>query len=107
MTWGASAFGMTILDCGLCISLFTYLANELPRKNRQIDFLQIANPHGQRIRSNAAIVVGAEQYGLSETWIGGEYTAVRIPMKGQCDSLNVGTAAAILLYEALRQREAG
>ncbi len=51
-----------------------------------------------------AIVVGAEQYGLSAAWLDAADVRVRIPMRGQCDSLNVASAATILLYEAVRQR---
>jgi TrmH family RNA methyltransferase len=50
-----------------------------------------------------AIVVGSEHAGVSPTWqqIG---TPIQIPMAGQADSLNTSVAAAILLYEAVRQR---
>jgi TrmH family RNA methyltransferase len=52
-----------------------------------------------------AVVVGAEQYGLSDTWLEAADTKVRIPMPGDAiDSLNAATAAALLLYEAVRQR---
>lgn len=51
-----------------------------------------------------AIVVGAEQYGLSDEWMEQADEQVRIPMLGQADSLNVAAATTILLYEALRQR---
>lgn len=51
-----------------------------------------------------AILVGAEQVGLSEFWMQEAECQVRIPMLGQCDSLNVAAAATILLYEAVRQR---
>ena len=50
-----------------------------------------------------AIVVGSEQYGLSEKWLRAG-TKVQIPMRGKADSLNVSAAATLLLYEALRQR---
>ena len=70
-----------------------------------------ATPHADKFYSdfdctaNTAIVVGAEQYGLSPAWLaGGAATPVRIPMLGQCDSLNVASATTILLYEAVRQR---
>ena len=53
-----------------------------------------------------AIVVGAETSGLSEAWTGDDITPVRIPMLGLADSLNTAAAAAILLYEARRQRRA-
>jgi RNA methyltransferase, TrmH family len=51
-----------------------------------------------------ALVVGAEAEGLSESWRGPGLEAVRIPMLGVADSLNVSVSAAILLYEARRQR---
>ncbi|MDA0577068.1 MAG: RNA methyltransferase [Verrucomicrobia bacterium] len=51
-----------------------------------------------------AIIVGTEQYGLSEAWQQAADVRVRIPMLGQADSLNVASAATILLYEAQRQR---
>jgi TrmH family RNA methyltransferase len=51
-----------------------------------------------------AIVVGAEDEGLTPQWVEGATQKVGIPMLGKNDSLNVSTAAAILLYEAVRQR---
>lgn len=51
-----------------------------------------------------AIIVGAEQPGLSEMWIQNTDHQVVIPMTGQADSLNVASATTIILYEALRQR---
>jgi len=59
---------------------------------------------GVDLRSGTAIVVGAEDEGLSERWIKRANWSVCIPMLGKNDSLNVSTAAAILLYEAIRQR---
>lgn len=58
------------------------------------------------LRRGTAIVVGAEQYGLSETWMKAADMQVRIPMRGQIDSLNVAAATTILLFEAARQRGA-
>ncbi len=69
-----------------------------------------ASPHSKKLYTdidftpNTAIVVGSEQYGLSETWLTEADTLVRIPMLGQADSLNVASATTILLYEAARQR---
>jgi TrmH family RNA methyltransferase len=51
-----------------------------------------------------ALVVGAEAEGLSDAWNAQGVEAVRIPMLGIADSLNVSVSAAILLYEARRQR---
>lgn len=54
-----------------------------------------------------AVVVGAEQVGLKDDWLDSpDCSAVRIPMLGQCDSLNVASATTILLYEVVRQRVA-
>ncbi len=52
-----------------------------------------------------AVVVGNEARGLSPPWMEMEDAGVYIPMKGKADSLNVATATAVILYEALRQRE--
>jgi TrmH family RNA methyltransferase len=51
-----------------------------------------------------AIVVGAEQYGLTRQWLDNADIVVRLPMLGEADSLNVSTATAIMLYEVIRQR---
>lgn len=51
-----------------------------------------------------AIAVGSERHGLSAPWLAAASTRVRIPMFGRADSLNVATSAAILAYEAVRQR---
>ncbi len=51
-----------------------------------------------------AIAVGAEQTGLSTDWLDRADLRVRIPMVGRADSLNVSTSAAIITYEAVRQR---
>lgn len=59
------------------------------------------------MRGGTAVVVGAEDEGLTDQWINGADHAVSIPMLGKNDSLNVSTAAAILLYEAVRQRRKG
>jgi TrmH family RNA methyltransferase len=53
-----------------------------------------------------ALVVGAETSGLSEAWSGEGVTPVAIPMLGLADSLNVSASAAVLFYEARRQRRA-
>ena len=56
------------------------------------------------LRGDAAIVIGSEQSGLSEVWLAGADHRVRIPMSGTVDSLNAAAAAAVLLFEACRQR---
>jgi len=56
------------------------------------------------LRGPLAIVMGSEQYGLSEFWLKESDLLVRIPMAGQADSLNVAMATIITLFEAVRQR---
>lgn len=52
-----------------------------------------------------AIVMGSERYGISREWYNLETTNIKIPMWGDCDSLNVGIAATIILYEAAVKRK--
>jgi TrmH family RNA methyltransferase len=59
------------------------------------------------LRGPLAIVMGSEQYGLSDFWLKNSDLPVRIPMAGQADSLNVAMAALITLFEAVRQRGSG
>jgi TrmH family RNA methyltransferase len=63
-------------------------------------------PHtGIDLRGPTALVLGSEAHGLAGSWDDDDVVAVRIPMLGIADSLNVSVAAAVLLYEALRQRD--
>ncbi len=56
------------------------------------------------LRGPLAIIMGSEQYGLSDFWLQNSDQRVRIPMAGQADSLNVAMATIITLFEAVRQR---
>ncbi|MBP5778255.1 MAG: RNA methyltransferase [Prevotella sp.] len=51
-----------------------------------------------------AIVMGTESTGLTDLWREAADAHIRIPMLGRLDSLNVSVSAAILMYEAVRQR---
>lgn len=59
------------------------------------------------LRGPLAVIMGSEQYGLSDFWLTHSDQPVRIPMAGQADSLNVAMATIITLFEALRQRSRG
>ena len=78
-------------------------------KERNIQTLA-ASPHATAeytevdLTRGVALVVGSEQYGLSDAWMKNADLQVRIPMLGQADSLNVSAATTILLYEVVRQR---
>ena len=52
-----------------------------------------------------AIVMGTESTGLTSQWREAADAHIRIPMLGRLDSLNVSVSAAILMYEAVRQRK--
>jgi len=54
--------------------------------------------------SPSAFIMGSEAFGLSEQWLSSADQCVKIPMNGKVDSLNVSTSAAILIFEAMRQR---
>lgn len=51
-----------------------------------------------------AIVVGTESTGLSDEWLDNSDENLIIPMRGEIDSMNVSVSAAILIFEAMRQR---
>jgi TrmH family RNA methyltransferase len=56
------------------------------------------------LRGPLAIVLGSEAHGLTPPWLEAADLRIYIPMHGQADSLNLAASAAILLYEAIRQR---
>jgi TrmH family RNA methyltransferase len=56
------------------------------------------------LKGPLALVLGSEDKGLSDYWLKFADMTVKIPMQGHADSLNVSISAAIILYEALRQR---
>ena len=60
--------------------------------------------HTQDYSTPTAIVVGTEATGLTEEWRSQATQNILIPMQGEIDSMNVSVAAAILIYEAKRQR---
>ena len=64
-----------------------------------------ATPYtGVDLRGSLAIVLGSEADGLTGAWTGPGVVPVSLPMLGVADSLNVSIAAAVLVYEARRQR---
>jgi TrmH family RNA methyltransferase len=60
--------------------------------------------HTQDFTQPTALVVGTEATGLSQEWRDKATQNINIPMQGAIDSMNVSVAAAILIYEAKRQR---
>ena len=78
-------------------------------KAREIRILA-ATPSATEIYSNVdlrlpvAIAVGTEDEGLTEFWMSNADVKIRIPMMGKVNSLNVSVSTALILYEAVRQR---
>lgn len=56
------------------------------------------------LKGPVALVLGTEHEGLNAEWLDSADERVHVPMAGTADSLNVATAGALVLYEALRQR---
>lgn len=56
------------------------------------------------LNKSSALVFGTEAFGLSSFWAENSDALIKIPMRGKVDSLNVSNAAAICIYEALRQK---
>lgn len=62
---------------------------------------------GADLTGPVAVAVGSEKYGLTAAALARAERRVRIPMVGRANSLNVATSAAIVVYEAVRQRRSG
>jgi TrmH family RNA methyltransferase len=78
-------------------------------KERKINFycatLQNSTSyHTQDYTTPTALVVGTEATGLTQEWRDAATQNIIIPMQGEIDSMNVSVAAAILIFEAKRQR---
>lgn len=75
------------------------------RLNIYCTYLQASTPyHKTDYTSPCAIVMGTEATGLSEQWVKNSTSNIIIPMGGAIDSMNVSTAAAVVIFEAKRQR---
>jgi RNA methyltransferase, TrmH family len=56
------------------------------------------------LAKSSAIVIGTEHEGLSDEWLDAANEKILIPMFGRIDSLNASVSAAVVIYEAVRQR---
>ncbi len=100
--------------CGTFFSRPIYLANF----SSTLDFLNQHNcqivgttPHTKKLyyQTNfsqpTALVMGTEHDGLTPNWLKHCHQKIKIPMLGQADSLNLSVSTAIILYEALKQKQ--
>ena len=97
-----AVFTVPVVACtsGDCIEF-------LKQKNIRILTAQLQDSHlyyDTDMTGGTAIVMGTEATGLTDQWRKAADAHIRIPMLGQLDSLNVSVSAAILLFEAVRQR---
>jgi TrmH family RNA methyltransferase len=79
----------------------------LKEKNIAIFGATLQNSNSYHIQDYtipSALVVGTEATGLTQPWRDNATQNIIIPMQGEIDSMNVSVAAAILLFEAKRQR---
>lgn len=68
-------------------------------------YLKASEPyHLKDYKKASAIVMGTESSGLSDIWVKNSHANIIIPMQGRIDSMNVSTAAAVVIFEARRQR---
>ncbi len=68
-------------------------------------YLKASKPyHETDYTGPSAIVMGTEATGLSDLWVQNSNSNIIIPMQGKIDSMNVSTAAAVVVFEAKRQR---
>lgn len=101
----SSVGGIFSVPCVACNS--TECIEFLKQRGIQILTAQLQDSHlyyDTDMRQATAIVMGTEATGLTDQWRLAADTHIRIPMLGRIDSLNVSVSAAILMYEAVRQR---
>ena len=97
----------TIFTLPVCAAASGDVLNWLRSQNMRIFAARVdgAVPYTSvQYRGATAIVLGSEAAGLSPIWTAGDIQAICLPMLGAADSLNVSGTAAVLFYEALRQR---
>lgn len=56
------------------------------------------------MKEGCVIIMGSEDTGIDEELLRHAHEQIKIPQKGDIESLNVSAAAAVVLYEAVRQR---
>jgi TrmH family RNA methyltransferase len=98
-------FSMPIATATTAATLEWLIANGIRPVGTRVDAPKLYTEVD--LRGPIAIVLGSEAGGMSDAWDQARIDSVAIPMLGAADSLNVSVAAAILLYEARRQRSSG
>lgn len=103
-----SGLGCTF-SCQVAVCTTSEAINWLKQNNIKIYAAALTKEaviyHSIDFTSPSAIVMGTEATGLSSEWLDQSDKQIIIPMKGIADSMNVSTSAAVLVFEAVRQRE--
>ncbi|MBO4446952.1 MAG: RNA methyltransferase [Bacteroidales bacterium] len=97
----------TVFSCQVCCCSSADAIAFLKARGIRILTAQLQDSvpyYGTDMTAGTAIIAGSEASGLSEAWREAADSHILIPMLGIADSLNVSVSAAILLYEARRQR---
>ena len=104
-TMGA-AFHVPIVEFDSVAACYDYLKSKkftVYLADSRAEKMYYELPYGKRV----AFVMGSERYGITREWYDKETELVAIPMLGKCDSLNVGVAGTVLLYEACIKNKLG
>jgi len=99
----------TVFSMPIAITTATAARDWLAERNFHVFAARVdgASDYTQaNFRGSSAIILGSEAQGLSDAWRSANIQPIRLPMLGKADSLNVSVTAAVLFYEALRQRTA-
>jgi RNA methyltransferase, TrmH family len=101
------------LGCVFSVPVIACASVEAISRLEELDIrIFAATPEANKIyfqcnmKRSAALILGAEASGLTDQWLDAADEHILIPMAGKADSLNVSVSAAILLFEAVRQRYA-
>jgi TrmH family RNA methyltransferase len=100
-----SFFTNTLVKCAASEAIAFLQHHQIPIYTT---WLEAAEPYyAKDFKNGAAVVMGTEATGVEAHWVEAADGNIIIPMYGKMDSLNVSNAAAIVLFEAVRQRHAG
>ena len=98
-----AVFSVPVIECDNASALEWLKANRIK--------ILAATPSAEMTYSDVdlcesiAIAVGTEDLGLTDFWMDNADTKVLIPMMGKINSLNVSVSTALIVYEAVRQRQ--
>jgi TrmH family RNA methyltransferase len=97
----------TLFTCPVCVERTQRAQEWLAQLGVQVCVARLDASRGYDdvdYRLPTAFVLGSEAQGVSAHWARSSYAAIKLPMFGVADSLNVAATAAVLFYEARRQR---